>query len=492
MNTMRLAHEYREGTVTLDGDPTGGTMLYAYCHGPHLLADTRPLALLGRVRREGLPLTVDPVSVAHFLTLGLVPMPGSIFREVRIIGVGDQINFSRTGKGWEMVPRHAFPYFAVSSRQDEKPDTRRLMSLLTESVGRALDGTGSAALMLSSGKDSTAIAAALARLGRRDVRCLTFTADTDRDEDTYARELCARLGLKHERVRIDERQPLGEDTLTDFFRNAPFPCADDCQIPYVAALQQAPGVDVVLDGSGNDVYMGHVPSRNDLRRARLRMPMHGLAKALERVVPYATRADQLLRDPVEHCFMQGLFRRREVSRFFPGAGVDDGFKRPLLDAYQHRDVFDFRALTRGHHYDQGSCAFKALMACEASGRCCRLPWCAAPIIDYYFNLPRNMRFNDQSYTNKVLLRAMLRDEIQYQDQVIGKRYFQFDRVAFFTTNRDRVFDEIVNCHYWEREAAEPLLQSAYRRLSRNPRVGVALNAWFLLSGWLNHNRQINA
>ena len=122
---------------------------------------------------------------------------------------------------------------------------------------------------------------------------------------------------------------------------------------------------------------------------------------------------------------------------------------------------------------------------------CRLPWCDAPIIDYYFNLPRNMRFNDQSYTNKVQLRAMLRDEIQYRDQIIGKRYFQFNRVAFFIANRDRVYDEIVNCAYWEREPAERLLQAAYRRLSRNPRVGVALNAWFLLSGWLNHNRLIN-
>jgi len=492
MNTASLAHEYSDGTVTLDGDPTGATLLYAYCQGPHLLADPRPLVLLDRVRQEGLPLTVDPAGVAHFLTLGLVPMPGSLFCELRVLGIGDTMTFRRAGTGWAMAHSNVFPYFADASRQDERPDPARLLALLTESVGRTLAGTRQAALMLSSGKDSTAIALALARLGIKDVRCLTFTADTDKDEDTYARELCARLGLKHERVQIEDRQPLDEDTLTEFFRNAPLPCADDCQIPYVAALRQAREPGVVLDGSGNDVYMGHVPSRNDLRREQWRLPAHGLARTLETVVPYGTRVDQLLRDPVEHCFMQGLFRPREVRRFYPAASIDDAFKRPLLDAYHHRDVFDFRALARGRHYDQGSCAFKALMACEASGRRCLLPWCDAQVIDYYFNLPKDARFNENSYTNKVLLRKMLRREIHYQDQQIGKRYFQFNRVAFFTVNRRRVFDEIINCRYWEREAAERLLQAAYRRLPRNPRVGVALNAWFLLSGWLNHNRQMNA
>jgi len=56
--------------------------------------------------------------------------------------------------------------------------------------------------MRGSGKASTAIVAALAQPGRKDVDGLMFTADTDRDEDTYTRERCSTLGLKHETVLL--------------------------------------------------------------------------------------------------------------------------------------------------------------------------------------------------------------------------------------------------------------------------------------------------
>ncbi|MFU8781326.1 MAG: hypothetical protein ACNA71_09950, partial [Kiritimatiellia bacterium] len=113
-------------------------------------------------------------------------------------------------------------------------------------------------------------------------------------------------------------------------------------------------------------------------------------------------------------------------------------------------------------------------------------------IDYYFNLPESARFDRQTYTNKVLLREMLHKEIDYPDTELGKRYFQFDRIGFYEANKARVYEEILECAYWDRVASEKLLADIYRRLPRNARVGVSLNAWFLLSGWLNHNRWLHA
>jgi len=478
-------------TVVMRGDVTGASLLHVYCAGGHLLADADPARLYDYVRAEGLPLTVCPVAVVQFLTLGLVPLPSSIFNEVRTLGIGDQITFVRAGAGWTETQSVEFPYFAAQSRQDEQPDPERLRTLLTESVGRTLTGAREAALMLSSGKDSTAIAAALARLGRRDVRCLTFVADTDQDEDGYASGLCRKLGLPHERIRITAARPEDGTLLSAFFRNAPLPCADDCQLPYVTAVARAGAADTVLDGSGNDVYMGHVPSRNDRRRAWLRIRGRRLTGVLETIVPFGTKADQLLRDPVDHCFLQGLLRMREVARFYPQAISEGTFRAPLLAAWMRQDVFDFRACVRGRHYDQGSCALKAMVACQAAGKQCLLPWCDADVINYYFNLPRAARFNADMFSNKVLLREMLHREIDYPDHEKGKRYFQFDRIGFFMNNKARVGDEILGCRHWERTASERLLGEIYRRLPRNPRVGVALNAWFLLSGWLNHNRWLN-
>jgi len=491
MMNMDRIQEYKHGSVTLTGDSTGSTLFYVYHDGVCLLASQDVVALLGAVRAKGLPLTVASDAICYPLTQGVVPLPRSMFAEVRVLGIGDVLDCRCEAKGWDLQHRVDFPYFAAASRQDQHSDPELLMSLLTGAVSRQLDGHDAVALMLSSGKDSVALAAALAQLGRKDVRCFTFVANTDQDEDGYARTLCRRLGLSHERIEIPVQCSMDADILTNVFRDAPLPCVDDCQIPYVYALHAAGGVDAVLDGSGNDVYMGHVPSRNDRWRDRLRLQSRTFARILERCMPYGTKLDQLLRDPVEHCFVQGFFRRHEVERIFPAAAMDDAWKVPLLDAYERLDTFDFRALVRGRHYDQGSCALKAFVACEAAGVRCLLPWCDADIIDYYFNLPESARFDRYSYTNKVLLREMLRKEIDYPDAELGKRYFQFDRIAFYLTNRKLVEDEILGCSMWDRRASEKILVKLYRRLSRNSRVGVALNAWFLLSGWLNHNRWMN-
>ncbi len=488
---MKELQTYGHEPVLLCGNPTGSSLLHVYCDGIHLLASDHPAVLLDAVIRNGWPLTVSHESVTCFLALGLIPMPRSLFSEVHVLGIGDKLEGVHTPGGWQLKQQIDFPYFSRFSRQDQSPDPGRLMGLLTAATGRALASVSSPVLMLSSGKDSTALAAALARLGRDDVRCLTFVAETDQDEDGYARALCRRLGLPHERISIPAGQPLEAGVLNAFFRNAPLPCGDDCQIPYVMALHRAGGSDGVLDGSGNDVYVGHVPSRNDRLRTRLRIRPHLLATALEAVVPFGTRADQLLRSPVELCFLQGLFRRREVSRFYPSAAEGEPLENLLPEVAEALDVFDFRACVRGRHYDQGSCALKAMMACSAFGRRCLLPWCDGAVVDYYFNLPRESRFDDRTFTNKVLLREMLRREIDYPDAELGKLYFQFDRIGFFVTNQARVYDEILGCRYWNKRAAEELLRNIYRRLPRNPRVGVALNAWFLLSGWLNHNRWLN-
>lgn len=480
--------EAKQENITLTGDPTGESLLYVYRSGDVLLWGQDPAHLADAIVSRGLPLTIDPFAVTSMLVRGLIAMPWTVYSEMHVAGIGDQLVCAKTDAGWELEHRLAFPYFADLSREDQLPEPKQLMASLTAAVAKRLEDGRPAVLMLSSGKDSTAVAVALARLGRRDVHCMTFVANTDQDEDGYARELCAKLRLEHERVEIPADRPVSSDLLTAYFQNAPLPCGDDCQIPYVTALQKAGAPDLVLDGSGNDVYVGHVPSRRDLMRSRLRVRPYGLASLLEAAVPVSSGVDQLLRTPEDLCFKLGQLRLREVRRFFPNASEEKARLASLGRAAAGRDVFDYRALVRGRHYDQGSCMLKAMMACAAIGSLCALPWCDTEVIDYYFNLPRSARFDAQTYSNKVLLREMLRQEVGYPDEVLGKRYFEFDRIAFFTCNRTRVRDEILNCRLWNLACAERLLDTMYNRLPRNPRVGVALNTWFLLSGWLNHNR----
>jgi asparagine synthase (glutamine-hydrolysing) len=476
--------------ATLRGDDTGAILLHVYSADGQVFADADPVVLLDHVKKARLPLSLSSAALARFLALGVVPLPGSIFKETMMLGIGDRVRFQWRAGAWAATRSMVdFPYYSERSREDQAPDPKRLHDLLCAAVQRSLPSQKAVTLMLSSGKDSTALAIALAALGRRNADCITFVTTGGPNEANEAGALCRKLGLKHRTASIPDRQPVNGEALTRFFENAPLPCADDCQLPYWALTRECAAESVVLDGSGNDVYMGHVPSRNDRWRRALRLRNAWLAKQAETLIPYGTMADQFLRSPAQLCLMQGLFRPREIRRIFPQASDmnDDIFGVPVGTATD-LDAFDYRALVRGRHHDQGSSALKMYSACHAAGLQPQLPWCDPAMVAYYFHLPRKHRFDQRSFTNKLLLREMLRLEIGYPDRMIGKKYFRFDRIPFFMNNEARVKDEILACPLWERRASAALLEDVYRRLPRNARVGVALNAWFLLSGWLNHNR----
>ncbi len=488
----RWVRVHRNGCVEVSGDLTGSPILYVYCNAELLLADPDPAALFDAVKALGLPLEVSPEAVSHLLTAGLMPFPLSIFKHVFALGVGDRLRATCVDGKWTCKHAVDFPYFSEQSTGESVPAPQRLLSVLTQAVQKQVGDVASPMLMLSSGKDSTSLAACFAELGRRDVHCLTFAAETDADEDHYAKGLCKRLGFSHQRVAMPCDKPFPVDVMQTFFAKAPLPCADDCQIPYVYAMSQVGDAGCIVDGSGNDAYVGHVPSLNDRRRSHLALRRRWLAHTLEAVIPCCTRGAQLLRNEAELCFLLGLFRGREVRPFYRNYVGTDAFWRPSLDAFGRRSVFDFRAVMRGRHYDQGSCALKADMASAAFGLRCAFPWCDEDVIRYVFNLPAAQRFDSERFVNKILVREMLRKTVDYPDSEIGKRYFQFDRIGFFVANAEIVKSEILGCSLWEAGAAEALLGELYSRLPRNNRVGVALNAWFQLSGWLNHNRWMNS
>ena len=77
-----------EGCFLISGDQTGSPVVFVYCDGEYLFADTDPAALFDYVVAEKLPLDVSAEAISHFLTAGLVPIPMSIFQQVFTLGIG--------------------------------------------------------------------------------------------------------------------------------------------------------------------------------------------------------------------------------------------------------------------------------------------------------------------------------------------------------------------------------------------------------------------
>ena len=128
------------------------------------------------------------------------------------------------------------------------------------------------------------------------------------------------------------------------------------------------------------------------------------------------------------------------------------------------------------------------MKARVSGECFDVravfPYSDPELSDYYFNLPEPDRFDRATLTNKILLRRMLREKLDYDDELLGKRVFEFDGVGFLSDHRALVEREIFDCPCWTQEV-QPLVRGLLDRPRALRKTWPSLIALFQLSGWLS-------
>ena len=224
---------------------------------------------------------------------------------------------------------HHFEWCFSKSRQDQEPDTARFMSLLADATDRQVNAAGGqGVLCLSSGKDSVAVAVALAQSGNTQVPCVTYIAHEGDTEYLYARDLCERLGLEHHTATMPDDPRIVRDLVTRLFEQGSAPTTDLSIIPSMLLAQQA-GFDsgaALLDGTGNDLYGGWLPGRQDRLKRQLRIRNRTLMRAMRSRLPLDSRWNYLTRSALGTQLTLRLFRQEDLTRFYPDAvDVDDRF-----------------------------------------------------------------------------------------------------------------------------------------------------------------------
>lgn len=480
--------EVRPDGLRITGNPYGAGDLFLHASERGLAIAERAAEIVAHLRAAGTPVALERESLCFLLQAGFVVRPRTIFAGIFLLGIGDVAHVSLEGSRPALRFEVDFPWFADRSRQDRVADPAALRDQLAHALERACEGASAPVLLMSSGKDSTAAAIGAARAGVRDLHCLTFVGGVAADEHLDARRFCDRLGLRHDAVPLPDDPETVSRQLLELYSEQDMPCADFSQIAYHACLVQAGVRDGrVLDGAGNDVYMGHVPSRRDMRILRLRLGRNALADALRPLRDHASRLNFLLQTRTETMFPGYGFRQRETRHFFPASVDTTPYWKRTDEAYAERDIFDLRAATRGRHYDQGAMVLKARGAVQARGSTLRQPYSDAEVVEGYFHLPEADRFDREALVNKITLRRMLRAEIDYDDAAIGKRIFAFDAPGFLVRNRDFVREQIRACELWTDSIERPL-DDWLDRVPQRPRLAQALLALLALSGWLNHAR----
>jgi asparagine synthetase B (glutamine-hydrolysing) len=475
--------------LLLAGDDTGLHPIYCYCDRDQVVISTDIENILDEVQQDGASLDVSPEAICHLLHHGLVPQPETVFKNLYFLGIGARAELSLGDDVIHVRWFDEFPYFGHLSTGNSKPSTHELLRLLSASVARQLDGASDGFLMMSSGKDSSGVALAMAEAGRRDIRCVTYCEDLEDPEYRDARILSKKLGLSHEPVVMDFSVDLSDDVV-DFFERSPFPNAEAGQIVYLFCLKEL-GIHsgALIEGTGNDCYMGFVPRKDIALISRFAVGDMIGSKLLSSILPVDSKLNYLLYSRADALKLLGRrLRYVDTKKFYPISVDTSEYWRQISKRHKDLDDIDLGSYML-IHYDQRAVMLKP----RASAIVCDLevlfPYCDGNLIDYVFNLPETQRFDREKSINKVLLRKMLQDFCGYDAERIGKRVFEFGKVRWLLRHRKFVSAEIGRCALWN-EKAGPLAEKILAKLETRPDLHYALFPLFMISGWHNHSRYI--
>ena len=111
----------------------------------------------------------------------------------------------------------------------------------------------------SAGKDSNMIALALSKSDYKDnITLITqaYSGTAQEDESIISKRIAKDLGFKH--IIVEDNFTFNEKKLDEFFCNQPFPCLDNMSLVYSNYPDILGKEKNIIDGMGNDIYMGHI------------------------------------------------------------------------------------------------------------------------------------------------------------------------------------------------------------------------------------------
>jgi hypothetical protein len=477
------------GRAEVVGQTMGFPEVYLYLLPDLVVVGTAAGAVLERVREIGRTPTLSSFGISQFLHHGLVPPPHTEWDDLWFLGKGDRCILTSIASGIEASFERMYPYLQADSTGESQPSTSTLLEILTAATGRQLgDAGGDGFLMMSSGKDSVSVAVALAEGGHNDITCVTYKTGPDDTEIDIAAEMCRRLGLTHLTFDIPDDPSVVESDLIHFFEASARPCADLVQIPYALVVSDIGLTSgAVLDGGGNDLYMGIVPNRKFKAMQGLRIRNEWIAQRVESFIPTDSVINYFTRSRVATQLSGRTFRLPDTRQFYPAVVDTRPFWAEISDETSDIGAIDLGTTVATAFHDQAEVHLKAHVAAQAFGMTAAFPYCDSDVVGYLFNLPASARYDVQSGVTKILLREMLLDTIGYDAESVGKHYFGFEGDRFLIEHRAFVMSEITGCSLWSSDIAS-LAASWLDQLERRPLLYHSLLILFQLSGWHNHSR----
>jgi asparagine synthase (glutamine-hydrolysing) len=264
----------RAAQVFIARDPLGiKPLYYAMAGGAFLFAsEIRALLASGSVAAR-----LSPEAVPSYLLFGSVGEPATMVEGVTslppghslTIPVGERLQLPEPASYWNFAAQAAVN--AAENRASRDPSAspaRQVRSSLEDAVRSHLLADVPVGVFLSSGLDSTAIAA-LASQAQRGIHTFTVAfPDAEFSEAEIARRTAKRLGTEHCELTLTHQEMLArlDEAVAAFDQ----PSMDGINTYFVSWAARQAGLKVALSGLGSDeLFGGYTSFRATARLARL-------------------------------------------------------------------------------------------------------------------------------------------------------------------------------------------------------------------------------
>lgn len=197
----------------------------------------------GLIKKE-----LEPKSLDSYLTLGYVPAPFTIYKDVFKLMPAHRLILE---KGKLTLDRYWQIDYERKIKITEEEARDELLRLLSDAVKIRLYSDVPLGAFLSGGLDSSMVVGTMSRLSGRKVQTFSIGFDDVRyNELRYARDIAGRFGTDHKEFIV---RPNALEVLPELIERYGEPYADSSAVPtyYVSKLSRQ-FVTVVLNGDGGD------------------------------------------------------------------------------------------------------------------------------------------------------------------------------------------------------------------------------------------------
>lgn len=497
---MNQIYRPQQAPLTLESDIASEFPLYIYWpKDKSILIYSRSITDLLDDDLVTKPLTISPEGISFLLQSGVVPPPKSIYQDIFILGVGDKADIRTIDNQVQVKFEHSFP-FLNSERRDneqEKPDVKYFLNILADATISRLKKDTPSFLFHSAGKDSNSVALALAEAGWQDkVTLITHKSKGAADESTISAQIAQKLGFKHQVLHeVDHLKPSHEHLINNYFHHAPFPCIDNTTLAYPLYLDQIPELrgSNIIDGGGNDVYMMIPPSHKELTLLKFSKWMSIFPSLRERVSSESI-LNPILRTPAEWSGGVTGLSLKDSRNIFPQSLSVFPFWKDKSSNTQNLDFLEFKTdllttITASELHIR-----KARNFTNTIGSNLVLPFANEKLARFFSSMPERYLTDRTELKNKIFLRKVLKDHLDLDSDLIGKKGWTFDSKAIVHNNQHLFIDEIKRCHLWDPFALEQFIFKHLLKIDSTDRKGlwsaIYIYRLFLISAWINHNKYL--